>query len=47
MCMLHDDGNSKDLILSLPQDVQALVLLHNGNDNSNFTGVKYKCLCIV
>lgn len=38
MCVLQADGYTKDFISSLPQDVQALVLLHNGNSNKNLTG---------
>lgn len=37
MCMLQDTGNFKDLIVSVPTDVQALVLLHNGVSGSNYT----------
>lgn len=37
MCMLQGDYNIKDLVISLPQDVQALVLLHNPNANHNLT----------
>lgn len=35
--MLQDNGNFKDLIVSVPSDVQALVLLHNGVSDSNYT----------
>lgn len=38
MCMLQGDVIAKDLVVSLPQDIQALVLLHNGNANHNITG---------
>ncbi|KAJ6639684.1 TLR4 interactor with leucine rich repeats [Pseudolycoriella hygida] len=34
MCMLTDNGNIKNLLISLPQDVEALVLLYSG-DNKN------------
>lgn len=37
MCMLQGDYNIKDLVISLPQDIQALVLLHNPNANHNIT----------
>lgn len=37
MCMLQDNENFKDLIVSVPSDVQALVLLHNGVSDSNYT----------
>ncbi|XP_055303660.1 uncharacterized protein LOC129569142 [Sitodiplosis mosellana] len=37
MCMLQGDVIAKDLVVSLPQDMQALVLLHNGNANHNIT----------
>lgn len=37
MCMIQGDYNIKDLVVSLPQDTQALVLLHNPNANSNIT----------
>lgn len=39
--MLQGNGNIKDLISLLPQDVQALVLLHNGDSNSNFTSMYF------
>lgn len=35
--MLQDNENFKDLIVSVPSDVQALVLLHNGVSDSNYT----------
>lgn len=35
--MLQNDENFKDLIVSVPSDVQALVLLHNGVSGSNYT----------
>lgn len=38
MCILQGDVIAKDLVVSLPQDIQALVLLHNGNANHNITG---------
>lgn len=38
MCMLQGDVIVKDLIYALPSDVQALVLIHNGNANHNITG---------
>lgn len=37
MCMLQNDEIFKDLIVSVPSDVQALVLLHNGVSGSNYT----------
>lgn len=37
MCILQNDKIFKDLVNSLPDDIQALVLLHNGGTNSNFT----------
>ncbi|XP_031627933.1 leucine-rich repeats and immunoglobulin-like domains protein sma-10 [Contarinia nasturtii] len=37
MCMLQGDVIAKDLVVSLPQDTQALVLLHNGNANHSIT----------
>lgn len=40
MCMLQGDVVAKDLVVSLPQDIQALVLLHNGNANHNITGTR-------
>lgn len=39
--MLQGSGNIKNLADLLPFDVQALVLLHNGNKNANYTS---KCL---
>lgn len=42
MCMLQGDVIAKDLVVSLPQDIQALVLLHNGNANHNITGAYFK-----
>ena len=46
MCMLQGDVIAKDLVVSLPQDMQALVLLHNGNANHNITGAngQYKIM---
>lgn len=41
MCMLVDNGNTKNLLISLPQDVEALVLLYSG-DNKN---VSSELLC--
>lgn len=35
--MLQNNENFKDLIVSVPTDVQALVLLHNGVSGSNYT----------
>lgn len=32
--MLQANGNPKDLFIALPQDVQALVLLYNSNDDN-------------
>lgn len=46
MCMLQGEYNIKDLAVTLPQDVQALVLLHNPNANHNFTStmnINNKC----
>lgn len=37
MCMLQPDFNSKNFILSLPQDIEALVILYTGTDY-NITG---------
>lgn len=37
MCMLPDKGNVKDVLLSLPPDVQALVLLYNNGADKNIT----------
>ncbi|XP_037026204.1 toll-like receptor 3 [Bradysia coprophila] len=34
MCMMVDNGNTQNLLISLPQDVEALVLLYSG-DNKN------------
>lgn len=42
MCMLQGDYNIKDLVVTLPQDIQALVLLHNPNGNHNLTSTFYK-----
>lgn len=42
MCMLVDSGNTKNLLISLPQDVEALVLLYSG-DNRN---VSSELLCV-
>lgn len=39
MCMLQGDYNIKDLVVTLPQDIQALVLLHNPNGNHNLTSI--------
>lgn len=51
MCMLVDNGNTKNLLISLPQDVEALVLLYSG-DNRNvsselllYNGTKYFSVC--
>lgn len=38
MCWLQATGNIKQLTEQLPMDVQALVLLHNGHAEANFTG---------
>lgn len=38
MCWLQASGNIKHLTEQLPLDVQALVLLHNGDHEANFTG---------
>lgn len=47
MCILQDsDGNGKELFESLQQnvqDVQALVLIHNGKANYNLTGKLSAC----
>lgn len=37
MCMLPDKSNAKDVLLSLPPDVQALVLLYNNGADKNVT----------
>lgn len=37
MCMLPDSSNVKDVLLSLPPDVQALVLLYNNGADKNIT----------
>lgn len=37
MCMLQSDFNSKNFILSLPQDIEALVILYTGTKD-NVTG---------
>lgn len=37
MCMLQSDFNAKNFILSLPQDIEALVLLYTGTKD-NLTG---------
>lgn len=37
MCMLHSDFNSNNFMLSLPQDLEALVLLYTGTEH-NITG---------
>lgn len=37
--MLQGDGNFKELAVALPPDLQALVLLHNSNANSNYTSM--------
>lgn len=42
MCMLQGDYNIKDLVVTLPQDIQALVLLHNPNGNYNLTSTNIK-----
>lgn len=39
--MLQGSGNLKHLADLIPIDVQALVLLHNGNDNANYTSKKF------
>lgn len=44
MCMLQDTGIFKDLIVSVPSDVQALVLLHNGVSGSNYTSEYSVCV---
>lgn len=42
MCMLVDNGNTKNLLVSLPQDVEALVLLFSG-DNKNVSSERLSC----
>lgn len=37
MCMLQSDFNSKNFILSLPQDIEALAILYTGTKD-NVTG---------
>lgn len=37
MCMLQSDFNSNNFMLSLPQDIEALVLLYTGTEH-NITG---------
>lgn len=46
MCILQDSDNGKELFESLQQnvqDVQALVLIHNGKANYNLTGKLFAC----
>lgn len=46
MCILQDSDNGKELFESLQQnvqDVQALVLIHNGKANYNLTGKLFEC----
>lgn len=38
MCMLQPEFNSKNFILSLPQDIEALVILYTGTEY-NITGL--------
>lgn len=47
MCMLQDNGNFKDVIVAVPSDVQALVLLYNGMSGSNYTSGYHLQLCAV
>lgn len=39
--MLQDNNNIKDLIIELPIDVQALVLLYKGGNVNNTSKLKY------
>lgn len=45
MCWLQASGTLKQLSEQLPLDVQALVLLHNGNAEANFTGKSNRTHC--
>lgn len=42
MCMLQDTVSIKDVIVSLPPDVQALVVLYNGIEKNVSCKLKYK-----